>query len=601
MTEIKYVKHDTATYDLNKDLLNHFATSTAAATAEFDALGIPAMVLDSTAALHKSKVGGKLRRSKPSKDHLKTMGSMSNLIDETTTEPRDHTPTISEPPAVADTPHSHPVPKPRPRPKKTVAMATDSKKPQAAPRQKSEDRVVTSPIDSVEIAQVESLVKPDEETSPKNNSATKNVKQELHESPSLAKKPHPSPSFNSSPDISKPAVKTPLEVANDEPHKAHYSPLPKRKEPMKVPSPKPSPSPSPKHFPKPSPRVPSKDIGKSSLMASKEDLAAKDYSLNPREDASPIAASKPSKQLSHESSAIAEPQTQPPPSDVDPSQTAFKEKLALARGQAAISPARIKFPPPPSKKPSDQHIDDQNREPSFRRTKSFDNELEASPCRKKLPIGGVNVMGNLGFPGLVSHDHGPVSHDHGLLSHDNEQRERSLTVSTSEPGERERNSLKRHLVGPGPSFEGSAELDSHNETDDDAGDTQAKPHPPKRPPPPAKVNKPPLVNDHQQRVVAGDGFKGESPPVITKYNDSDVDSPELKPRSGRHDDATSKELNYNEVLTWTPDHVGAWLRKIGLGQYHQIFIDRVIQGYMLFDLDGHRLKVRGCVCGCGSK
>jgi len=53
------------------------------------------------------------------------------------------------------------------------------------------------------------------------------------------------------------------------------------------------------------------------------------------------------------------------------------------------------------------------------------------------------------------------------------------------------------------------------------------------------------------------------------------------------------------VLSWTSDHVAAWLMKIGLGHYQQMFTDKGIQGFMLFDLDGVKLKVGGLIASIG--
>ena len=48
-------------------------------------------------------------------------------------------------------------------------------------------------------------------------------------------------------------------------------------------------------------------------------------------------------------------------------------------------------------------------------------------------------------------------------------------------------------------------------------------------------------------------------------------------------------MDLNTVLTWNAEVVGVWLDSVGLGQYKELFVG--VQGYMLFDMDGHRLKV----------
>ena len=47
-----------------------------------------------------------------------------------------------------------------------------------------------------------------------------------------------------------------------------------------------------------------------------------------------------------------------------------------------------------------------------------------------------------------------------------------------------------------------------------------------------------------------------------------------------------------QVLYWNPEVVGMWLRSIGLGKHSSFFIEKNIKGYILFELDGAKLKVR---------
>ena len=51
------------------------------------------------------------------------------------------------------------------------------------------------------------------------------------------------------------------------------------------------------------------------------------------------------------------------------------------------------------------------------------------------------------------------------------------------------------------------------------------------------------------------------------------------------------DLDYSQVLTWSPAQVASWLTKIGAGQHTKGFLDRGVQGNKLFDMDGSGLKV----------
>ena len=50
-------------------------------------------------------------------------------------------------------------------------------------------------------------------------------------------------------------------------------------------------------------------------------------------------------------------------------------------------------------------------------------------------------------------------------------------------------------------------------------------------------------------------------------------------------------MDLDIVLMWTPGVTSAWLKQVGLGSYQQLFLEKDIQGYMLFDMDGHKPKV----------
>ena len=531
------------------------------------------VVLDSSAALHKSKVGGRIRRKKPSKDHLKTMGSSTDLLD--AFPELQEEPTLPVPAATESSNQTPPVPKPRPRPKKPVSTG-EVKRPQAAPRHKQEDTQggnsasdLTAPSQPVtEAAETfASVVTPSAGLS----------SHESHSPKSPKKKPMlPSPKVTPSHStISNSPLETTKAVDQAQVTHSSSSPLLKRKEPLM-----PSPLNSPKQLPKLPSRAVSKDVGKSPLTAGKDESESTEQPsgeahhsdnhpprAHPRHVKQHIVDSHPTIELTSDDSIPTK----------DPSGLTFKEKLAMSQGSAPASPSKTKLLPPVPRKPKpgeDHHneahdIASDDREGSpFRRTRSFDKELEASPRRKKLPVGAINIMGNMGFL---------------IAPHEYEERERSVTISTSEPGVRERNSLKRHLAGHEDSRQHQPEVATvHEEVDSEGKENKIK-LPPKRPPPPRKLSNEP--SSQQNDSHSSEEIDSDASPLVTRKEDQP--EPTSSEASG-----DGKELNYNEVLTWSPEDVGVWLKKIGLGQHQQLFVDRVIQGYVLFDLDGHRLKVR---------
>ena len=50
-------------------------------------------------------------------------------------------------------------------------------------------------------------------------------------------------------------------------------------------------------------------------------------------------------------------------------------------------------------------------------------------------------------------------------------------------------------------------------------------------------------------------------------------------------------LDCSSVLSWSPEVVGLWVDRIGLGRYQSVFVERGVVGGSLFDMDGHTLKV----------
>ena len=170
------------------------------------------------------------------------------------------------------------------------------------------------------------------------------------------------------------------------------------------------------------------------------------------------------------------------------------------------------------------------------------------------------------------------------LKHEEEEpRDRSLTVSTSEPGAMERNSLKRQIEKHegSPLIKTAADHTHQNqevgvaEVNDHAGTADLKKVRPKRPPPPKKPT--------------------EQVDGVTSSDEVDSDASPMLATKVEHSSVVSATVKYGEVLSWPPEAVGGWLEKIGLGRHKQVFGERGIHGHMLFDMDGHSLKV--CVCG----
>ncbi len=320
----------------------------------------------------------------------------------------------------------------------------------------------------------------------------------------------------------KPPVPRPVEQ--------HNSPLPKKKEPIL-----PSPKPSPKHTPKTLPTPPSKN-------------------LKPTNENGEPPKPHPRHSLEY-----------------TPQEDSVGEVIVKQRS-APESPVKVHIPPPPvAKKPKhgEEHASNSDHF-SHRRSKSLENELEVSPLpRRKLPAGAVNIMGFL-----------PVASQ--LKQHDSEGdlRERSCTVSTTEPRAREGNTLKRQIERQESSPINAHPEDTPPVQDEVPSIIESKKIPPKRPPPPAK--KPP--NGDQVDGISSDDFDSDaSPMVATKMDHSEGVS-----ASGV---GGSEDVDCTRVLSWSVENVGMWVESIGLGRFRNVFVERGVLGHVLFDVDGHTLKV----------
>ena len=563
---------------------------------EFDVVK-PLQKLDSRAALHKSQVGGQIKRKKPSRDHLRQMGSSSNLLDSipderlevkesspspspsSTTKPErieeEPTPQEKEKEREKDEDHeqtSHPSKQPvlaatapSAEQKPTVAAPAHppKPKPRAAPRRKNPEHP-TSPSANTSIP-----------LHPQAAPRQKSEGRELSPPPSESEK-----SGKEGVNIEEHGGGGEVHVT-EEPHSARTvsqaSPKIHRKEPM-MPSPvltskaahSPKHSPSHKkehgshegegHTPKPLPRGHGK--------------AGKD------EDPSANEAK------------VAELMKK------DPSELTVKEKALLAqKAVGALGHDKTKLPPPVPRKPKPGHGGDGEAPPitdseyDRGRSQSIDEKDEEhghgrpSPLhgRKKLPPGAVNIMAGLPLPTA--------------------ERGRSLTVSTTEPDARERNSLGRNASLQDYSSEKengvrSSSQEALEQTDHSSPTKPLPKTPPKRPPFPMQKKS---SNERPANVDSADNESDTSPALGRKTDAEGADNGEDESHDQSHDtgevvEGGEESMDLNTVLTWSPEVVGQWLNSVGLGQYQELFVG--VQGYMLFDMDGHRLKVGAHVCVC---
>ena len=284
----------------------------------------------------------------------------------------------------------------------------------------------------------------------------------------------------------------------------------------------------------------------------------------------------------------------------DPSELTVKEKALLAqKAVGALSHDKTKLPPPVPRKPKPGHGGEGDASPinseyDRGRSHSIDEKEEGhgghpSPMhsRRKLPPGAVNIMAGLPLPSA--------------------ERGRSLTVSTTEPDARERNSLGRNasLQDYTDDKENGVRSSSQEALDQTDHGSPTKPlpkTPPKRPPVPMQ-KKP--SNERPANVDSADN-ESDASPALGRKMDGGADNGEDESHDQSHDTGggeggeSEDRMDLNTVLTWSPEVVGQWLNSVGLGQYKEVFVG--VQGYMLFDYDGHRLKVcvcvRVCVCVC---
>ena len=260
------------------------------------------------------------------------------------------------------------------------------------------------------------------------------------------------------------------------------------------------------------------------------------------------------------------------PEKKDPSKLTVKEKALLAQKVLMTAPDRPKpgGPPIPRKPkptvptPSESTADSSQTtseavgdSPRRGPASVEQDNSKASPVpRRKLPAGAFNIMG--GVPMF-----GPLH---------TADRVRSATTSAVDHNRREESrETGFHSQEVSPEHPMVIHEDQ-NESMDDSSDAQVS----------SSTNEPAKSEDvapptAQANTEASSAEEAKKEPV---EEPSDIpDGPDLV------------VVDNEVVLTWTPDVTVAWLKQVGLGSCHQVFLEKEIQGYMLFDIDGHKLKV----------
>ena len=553
---------------------------------EFDAVQ-PTTKLDHSHMLHKSRVAGFRLKRKPSRELLRSGASSPALLetrapdtshDTTKLQTQDSSGSDSVPqgkPLSQESSHDTvqpllpPKPKPRAAPRKKPTFSTpvesEARRPHVTPRHQQ--------------AHEDGRPTPSPERGGERNEETKTEgKKELPRPP--VKKPAAAEEHSEVDQMRSPEKQKKKELPPTP--SQQESPKIKKKDPI---------LPSPRH--KASNTAPSSDAVESNHLS--PEVHAKSSDDPPPPPAKPVGAHKRNR-----SGADIDMAASDVASSKDPSELTIKEKAMLAKRAFESSDEKPRVPPPVLKKPTkstealstnEMARSEIESSPLRERAKSLDNELDTSPRRRmKLPPGAFNM--GLHLPPLP-----------GKM-----ERDRSTTISTDEPPTRS-----------GQPDSTTDDTDGSQRTQEN-GDTPSNPPqeiksvPPKRPPPPMQ-KKP----SNEKPSPAQSSPKRQQPqrPPNREGGGATTSDSDASPQIPRSDTRESCDLAETEppanpvpgvlgqtperdgvdlscILTWTPDAVGAWLVTVGLGQYQQLFIERGVQGYMMFDYDGARLKV--CTC-----
>lgn len=479
-------------------------------------------------ALYRSRMGGTINRKQPSRSHLRKMGSTGDILDSI---PKDILCNLDKP---LDDGASTPVVLPRPvSAEGSEAHSTTPQpkpRPRAAPRKKPQPSPPT-PDEAAKDAKKTPLAAPRTRAQTADNLD--------------AMKPSQVSSEKSSEDEKSPPAK-------DSPKHPAMNGADKLS-PAKAPKPLPA-GRAPKLGPKPSPKSPGKPPAKDPV-----DLPA------PSETAGQQVSPRQSRTGSLEKEAAATSS-----SDVDPSKLSVKEKALLAQKALASTPENLKPGPPrvarkpkptpgtPIRSPETPEDGGLSMESKIRRAQSV--EEEGSPHQKrKLPPGAINMFRMGAVPMF-----GPGS-----------DRGRGSFVATSDPVARERNSVEGDISGTGIEENGGEATDAPADQRSSFHAVQVLP-----------VPKPSSADDSGADL--DDSTSPQAPPKF----EHDVITPASPTAKGGGGEELAAEVDLDCVLTWTPDVTAAWLGQVGLGGYRQAFVEKEIHGYMLFDIDGHRIKVQ---------
>lgn len=355
--------------------------------------------------------------------------------------------------------------------------------------------------------------------------------------------------------------------------------------------------PRPKAAPRKKPAVPpnpssSADQGKKQPLAAPRAQSNQDHEESPSrfpeedeaEGRSKRSGSKPSpkkgdagRKASPRKSRTSVSSLPQSPQRKDPSKLSIQKKKALLAQNVLLNtqdkpkpgaPPVHRKPKPVPTTPASAGTSSDSQEPKTRlsgteqqggSTSTAEEVVNVKPSpmnKKKLPPGAFNMMMMGGMPGLKS-SQSPETSRHAMVS--------SIPVSRAEP--------------EAPLEEGEGRKEADNES--------------------GRMPMSQLQSKLLKKMSVDEGSSSDAGSTTA----SPLVQPKFKARTGSTEDVTvagtdaidtgePAAVDYDVVLTWTPDVTAAWLGQVELASYQQLFLEKGIQGYMLFDMDGHKLKVQ---------
>ena len=498
--------------------------------------------LDCSASRDRARLSSQRRRKKPSLDHVRSLGNISMIFPEEMPhlviqeEEEESKRDAATPVKLPQLPP--PKVKPRAQPRKKVASPEPTEtKPEEPPT--ASPKPVKRPIPVPRAASKDktadaAIDQTDEKTTPSKTSTSPEA-QALTASPKPAKKP----------------IRSSLHEEDSTPTTS--SPTPPMKKPKPVP-------------PKPSPRT-STPVQEDDPL---EGLKRKDPAELTVKEKMILAQQAMAKQAEYKSKGI------PPP--------IRKKKVPLPKSSSidvSDSPTRQKRE---SKADEDNKKAEEDDVDGMERSKSMEDLVEdTAPKRqpRKLPPGAFNIGIPMGLPGDMRH--------------------RSYTVASGTSSDGGNEQSQNEEAQP-------EKEEDENETEIPRSDTQvsnkSQPSPqpspqttpkttPKKSPKTTPIHaeavdsspevskKIPLSSSADNLELSEDELDGPSP---------DIDQEEML-RGASSQITSSAQPDIENILFWSPEVVGMWLGNIGLGGHAGAFKEKGIKGYMLFDLDGAKLKV----------